>query len=502
MGQVFKARHRQLGTTVALKIIRKDFAADAETLGRFYREMQVTSKLAHPNVVRASDSGPIGTTHVLVMEYVQGIDLERLVTQSGPLPIPQACDYIRQAALGLQHIHEQGLVHRDIKPSNLLVSGGVVSGHSSKFTPHSSPLTTHQVKILDLGLARLQECAHGKSSTRLPDGSTVTTLTLDESVTLGTVDYLAPEQARDFHRVDIRGDIYSLGCTFFYILTGKPPFGDGPLALRLAHHQQTEPPDLKKCRTDVPYGLAAIVRRMLAKLPKDRYQTPGEVAQALGPFVSKTSANPIRPAGDGRRRRVIALAGVALAGLGLILVVLFSGSAARKGTGRTESASVAAAPTWQANPSASATQVPGAAQTIVSVSTGKPYDVTQARVGGSLYIDRNYDILALSPALDGGLLIRTANSDKSVNTAEHLKLLLSAPADVYIAYDNRATTLPAWLGDGSWERTGEMFRCKDGSGEMIRVVYRKRFGAGPLTLGGPQQPPAKGNGTHYAVIIK
>src|SRR5262249_46947492 len=152
MGQVFKARHRGLNRLVALKLIRQEFVADAETIGRFYREMQVTSKLSHPNVVKAYDAGPVGTSHVLAMEYLEGIDLERLVKQSGPLPVAKACDYISQAAQGLQHIHEHGLVHRDIKPQNLFVS----KAHGS--------LSVGMLKILDLGLARLQESAHGKTS--------------------------------------------------------------------------------------------------------------------------------------------------------------------------------------------------------------------------------------------------------------------------------------------------------------------------------------------------
>src|SRR5262249_802635 len=158
-----------------------------------------------------------------VMEYVAGIDLGHLVKQKGPLPIDQARGYIRQAAVGLQYIHERGLVHRDIKPSNLLVSGGVVSGESSKRDPnsctnHDSPLTTHQVKILDLGLARLQRPAAAG------------TLTAPGAVMMGTLDFMAPEQALDFHTADIRADIYSLGCTLYYLLAGRPPFPEGTAA--------------------------------------------------------------------------------------------------------------------------------------------------------------------------------------------------------------------------------------------------------------------------------
>ncbi|MBL8796523.1 MAG: protein kinase [Planctomycetia bacterium] len=273
MGQVFKARHRSLNRIVALKVIRPELVTDAETVARFYREMQVTSELSHPHLIRSYDAGPVGATHFLAMEYIEGLDLEQLVRQAGPLPVATACDYIRQAALGLQHIHEHGLVHRDIKPSNLLVTG--------------KPGTQgpNLVKILDLGLARLQEVAHGKASTRLPDGKSITTLTLDGAGMLGTVDYMSPEQALDFHNVDIRGDIYSLGCTLCYLLTGKPPFGNGPLALKLMRHQQAERPDLARLRPEVGHALAAIAKRTLAKAPADRYATPAHVAQALAPFA-------------------------------------------------------------------------------------------------------------------------------------------------------------------------------------------------------------------------
>jgi tRNA A-37 threonylcarbamoyl transferase component Bud32 len=319
MGQVFKARNWKIGQAVALKIIRKEFVSDTEIVGRFYREVQVTSQLNHPNVIRAYDAGPVGETHFLAMEYVEGRDLDHLVKQSGPLTIAQACDYIRQAALGLQAIHELGLVHRDIKPSNLLLT----QAH-----PGAPGPSVGLVKILDLGLARLQESIHAKSTTCLPDGQSLTTLTLDGPATLGSVDYLSPEQALDFHRVDIRADIYSLGCTFYFLLTGKPPFGGGPLAVKLMRHQQAEPPKLERFRSDVPPGLSVVIQRMLAKRPQDRYQTPSEVAEALAewtPGVTQGAAKPRRsrsPASFvfGRPRLAFGMAGLLLAGMALVLV--------------------------------------------------------------------------------------------------------------------------------------------------------------------------------------
>jgi serine/threonine protein kinase len=297
MGQVFKAHHQRLQRTVALKVLRQELVDDAEAVARFYREIQVASQLPpHPNLVQVYDAGPIGTTHFLAMEYVQGSDLQRLVKEMGPLPVAQACDILRQAALGLQHAHQHGLVHRDIKPANLMMSGGMISvKEDTPISIHRSPATSGSVvKVLDLGLARLQATAQGSRREN-------SLLTADGPITMGTVDYQAPEQAIDFHRADIRADIYSLGCTAYYLLTGKPPFGSGSLAIKLMRHQQAEPPPVDQFRDDIPAGLAGVLGKMLAKRPEDRYQTPAEVAAALAPLLniageSLPGADPTLPA--------------------------------------------------------------------------------------------------------------------------------------------------------------------------------------------------------------
>lgn len=272
-GRVLKARHQRMERVVALKLIRRDLLADAEIVSRFYREIQVLGKLSHPNVVHGLDAGPIGGNHVLVMEYVDGIDLDRLVKQSGPLPVAEACSYIRQAALGLEHAHQHGLVHRDIKPSNLML----VRGDSP--TTHHAPPPTHQVKILDLGLARLRVA---KQEGQPAAGDATSQLTqLSGIVMMGTPDYLAPEQALDFHGADIRADIYALGCTLFYLLTGQPPFAGGTMPQKLMRHQQADPPPLAQFRADVPAPVEALLRRLLAKRPEERFATPGAVVAAL-----------------------------------------------------------------------------------------------------------------------------------------------------------------------------------------------------------------------------
>lgn len=272
-GQVFKARHLQLHRQVALKIIRRELLADPEVVRRFYREIQLISQLTHAHIVHAYDAGPVGDTHFLVMEFVRGVDLAKQVRLSGPLPAPAAIDYIRQAALGLQHIHQAGLVHRDLKPHNLLVSRA--EGSSAGAYPWGV------VKLLDLGLARFD--FEGKAEAA---GSTSRDgLTPVGAVLIGTLDYMAPEQALDFHAADIRADIYSLGCTLHFLLTGQAPFSGGTLAQRLLRHQQAEPPVIESLRRDLPPGLGALLRRMLAKQPEQRPKTPGEVAQALAPLV-------------------------------------------------------------------------------------------------------------------------------------------------------------------------------------------------------------------------
>lgn len=268
MGQVFRARHSMMDRVVAIKVIRADRLGDAGTVARFHREIKAVSRLSHPNVVHAYDADTIGSTHYFVMEYVTGADLGKWLKDRGPLPAAEACEYVRQAALGLQHAHEHELVHRDVKPSNLMrveSKGGSV------------------IKVLDLGLARLRS--------ELASDQTASELTRTGAL-MGTPDYLAPEQAANPASADIRADIYSLGCTLYQLLTGQVPFPGGSLAQKLQWHQQAEPAAVDSVRRDLPEGLAAVVHKMLAKRPADRFQTPGEVAEALGPYCSDQQTSP------------------------------------------------------------------------------------------------------------------------------------------------------------------------------------------------------------------
>lgn len=251
MSSVYLAEHVLMQRRVAIKVLPKHRVQDASYLARFLREAKAAAALDHRNIVRAYDVDNDGVNHYLVMEYVEGQDLQRMVRERGPLPYNEAAEYIRQAAEGLHHAHQAGLIHRDIKPANLLVN------------------KNGTVKLLDLGLARFTDDERGSL-----------TIAYDENV-LGTADYLAPEQAVDSHRVDHRADIYSLGCTLYYLLTGHPPFCEGTLAQRIMKHQREAPPSIRDERPDAPEDLVAICLKMMAKKPSARYQTAAEVAQAL-----------------------------------------------------------------------------------------------------------------------------------------------------------------------------------------------------------------------------
>lgn len=270
MGRVYKALHTIMGREVALKVISPELVRDPVAIAWFLREVRASTQLNHPNIVMAYDANEADGLYFLVMEYVHGVTLDALVKQKGPLSIPYACALMRQAVLGLQHAHEKGMVHRDIKPSNLLIP-----------TPKGDPSSEVLVKILDFGLARLQ----GKSK-----GDTIALR--GEAGVLGTPDYIAPEQSRDIHAADIRSDLYSLGCVFYFTLTGRVPFPGDNAMEKLIKHLMEQPEPLEKVRPEVPAELAAIVRRLMAKDPADRYQTPAALARELEKVSGTLSEKP------------------------------------------------------------------------------------------------------------------------------------------------------------------------------------------------------------------
>jgi serine/threonine protein kinase len=302
MGQVFKAEHQLMQRVVALKVIagdpfpctaRSNFSSGSVELSAlppdtprlsdsavfaFQREARAAGRLQHANIIASLDAAEDRGIHYLVMEYVPGVDLGQLVRESGPLPVPLACEYVRQAALGLQYAFEQGVIHRDIKPSNLLLTweGG---GKDQRAT---LPAGQGVVKLLDLGLARLGKRSWEEDSTS----------DIAERALCGTPDFMAPEIAEDSRIVDTRSDLYSLGCTLYYLLTGHTPFPGGSWTEKLLRHRLDAVTPPQKYRTDLPGAVVAILYRLLAKHPAQRYQVTADLATALQAWLATEETEP------------------------------------------------------------------------------------------------------------------------------------------------------------------------------------------------------------------
>jgi serine/threonine-protein kinase len=267
MGRVFRAYDTKLARYVAVKVLSPEQAADAETRIRFQNEAQSAARLDHENIARVFYVGEDRGLQYIVFEFIQGINIRDLVERKGPLPLADAISYTIQVAEALDHAAQRDVVHRDIKPSNILITAG------------------GQVKVIDMGLARLRQV----------DAAADLTAT---GVTLGTFDYISPEQARDPRNADVRSDIYSLGCTFFYMLTGRPPFPDGTVLQKLLQHQADQPPDVRQIRPDLPDEVARVLRRMLAKEPRHRYPTPAALIEEMVLLARQVG---LRPAGSGSK---------------------------------------------------------------------------------------------------------------------------------------------------------------------------------------------------------
>ncbi|RMF43372.1 MAG: serine/threonine protein kinase [Planctomycetota bacterium] len=257
MSSVYLAEHTRMHDLRAIKVLPKSKLGKSSYLARFQQEAKAIAALNHPNVVRAHDIDNQGDTHYIVMEYVDGDDLQTIVRRDGPLPFDKVAEYIAQAARGLQHAHDMGLIHRDVKPANVLIN------------------SKGQVKLLDLGLALFTD-----------DVAASLTMDFNDKV-LGTADYLAPEQALNSHQIDHRADIYGLGCTMYFLLTGHPPFPDGTIAQRIAKHQKEMPKPIRKIRPEVPGELEGICWKMLQKDPKFRYATAQQVAEVLEDWLRR-----------------------------------------------------------------------------------------------------------------------------------------------------------------------------------------------------------------------
>lgn len=262
MGAVFRAWDTSLHRTVAVKVLSRRQADDSESERRFQTEARSAARLDHPNIARAHYVGEDRGVQYIVFEYIDGTNIRDLVYESGPLQVGQALNITLQIASALVHSWEREVVHRDIKPSNILI--------------------THDglAKLVDMGLARLEsleQTEHDETAT---------------GVTLGTFDYISPEQARNPRDADIRSDIYSLGCTLFFMLTGRPPFPEGTVLQKLLAHQADPPPDVRELRSDIPDVLATVVATMLAKRPEDRFQTPVELSAALTACIEQLGLVP------------------------------------------------------------------------------------------------------------------------------------------------------------------------------------------------------------------
>jgi serine/threonine protein kinase len=275
-GHVYKALHVVMGRQVAIKVISPEVVEEAQARSWFRREVRAATQLYHPNIVMAYDANEADGLLFLVMEYVDGCDLETLVKRQGPLSISVACTMLRQAAAALQYAHDRGMVHRDVKPANLLVP------RQEEQPKSDSPM----VKVVDFGLARLHRSA-GSNSLSVQG----------EKGFIGTPDYASPEQIRDASTVDGRSDLYCLGCTFYYALAGRKPFRGDTVFETIFKHLEEEAPPLETVRPEVPPGISAVVRRLMAKDPNHRFQTPAELIAELDFLFGKEGT----PAGGGWR---------------------------------------------------------------------------------------------------------------------------------------------------------------------------------------------------------
>lgn len=265
MGTVYKAQHRAMARLVAIKTLHPRLMSQFGAVERFTREVAAAARLSHSHIVTAYDAETDGSLPFLVMEFVEGATVKQLVEERGALPVADACEFARQTAEALQYAYEHGLLHRDIKPANLLVT-------SNPEADDGSAIGT--IKVLDFGLARfVSELTPADQNS-------------DAGVIMGTIDYLAPEQASCPGTADIRADIYSLGCTLYFMLTGRAPFTDGTVSETLAAHLEKPPASVRDLRPDVPAGLAKLIARMLDKRPLFRPQTPAEVARELASYTA------------------------------------------------------------------------------------------------------------------------------------------------------------------------------------------------------------------------
>ena len=406
MGRVFKARDTRLSRIVALKVLSRQQAADSETLLRFRNEARSAARLNHENIAQVYYAGEDDGFPFIASEFVEGHNIRDLVQQGGPISLAEAISYTLQIAEALQHTAASNVVHRDIKPSNMLI------------TPQG------RAKLIDLGLARL----------RVPESSAAD-LTAS-GVTLGTFDYISPEQARDPRNADVRSDIYSLGCTLFFMLAGRPPFPEGTVLQKLLQHQGDEPPDVRAFRPQLPDEASRLVRKMMSKDPRRRYQDPAKLLVALHALAEQIGLRPtghahtawIVPARRGvsllERHMPWAAPIAVLVGMVLLLHMLWSSPSADEpqAPGQTGVAEdyLRSLPDPDESPPSS-----GSDGREVAVSTDRPID--DQSPGGSVVPEDRPDETAPSPSEVSPAPMPVDGTDSATEAVDQIPLSVDEP---------------------------------------------------------------------------
>jgi serine/threonine-protein kinase len=435
MGAVFRANDSRLGRTVAVKVLSRD-QSDEETIRRFRNEAQSAARLDHPNIARVFFVSESGGWNYIVFEFIEGINLRDLVDQRGPLSLEDALNYSLQIAEALAHSSSRDVVHRDIKPSNVLV------------TAHG------QAKLVDMGLARLHQ-VESSSDDLTASG-----------VTLGTFDYISPEQARDPRAADVRSDIYSLGCTLFYLLTGQPPFPEGTALQKLLRHNDEERPDVRQLRPDVPASVAALLAKMLAKRPSQRFQTPADLiativllGQELGlPSIARRG-QPVLPVADRKsqwHQAAWQIAGaVALLAVAVVVLDAFLSAGATSLDLRPQPKLAVAPPAASHDNTATSPQSPPvggnqAISRVPGVGATSPMAVTSPMASESpavaVTVPEAGGVVAAVPGTSAGGEALLAGPDTSTSTATVPDGAISPPP---VAVTLDSTSLAAVVGGGS-----------------------------------------------------
>jgi serine/threonine protein kinase len=313
LGQAYKARHQHMRRLAVLTIVREKLLAQPGAVERFYQEIQAVSRLNHPNLACAFDAGPIGRSHFFALEFVEGLDLEQLIRQSGALSVPLAARLVRQVAAGLQHAHERGLLHHDLRPANVLVTRlgprSDDAGRDQTPRPTTEPFEEAQVKVCDLGLTLLLPRPRGDDA-------------LDGVKQADASDFCPPEQEPGLPLNDIRSNLYSLGCIFYYLVSGHVPFPGDDSSVKREQHRTAEPEPLN---WQVPSDVGAIIMRLMAKDPADRFQTPAQLVAALTPYCRESDRNADRPSPGASKKSFLQQAWLLWTSAGLLLaLVLFA----------------------------------------------------------------------------------------------------------------------------------------------------------------------------------